>query len=820
MKHNIRNNNMLLTLLLLVAAMVMPVTGKAQVTLTYDKSSGGNPNEEASNLFDGDTSTKWCCKMPFNSVWVEFKANVACRLKSYTITTANDNASNTGRNPKDWKIYGRNDVGGWTELVSVSNDTKLQDENYTSYEYTLSPAIDTQYKYYMWEITANKGDALLQVSEFSITVIQCTETEHEGTLLLKKQRDETCMEVGYTQDFYQCDRCGRCYSDAECTHAIDLASVTIPAKGHTFEGENGNCSVCGFSHMFSHAGTSADPFQISNADDLYCFAAWVNGTYTPAEGETAVTHLDACAVLTNDITVNTGVLNANGTLVSDVRGFREWTPIGRADFSYNGIFNGQGHTISGLYCNNSRRIYVGFFGYTGRYSKISNVGIVDSYFCGLNYVGGVCGHHSYGEISNCYSAGAVSATSNFVGGVCGTNSSGSTISNCYFDSEKYTGKAIGLNYGTATKTEGKTTAQFASGEVCYLLNGSKSDGTQAWYQNLTPQTGDKYPVLTNSGSNTVYDAPLLCGGINNVGNTYANTETVSVEHVLGEEVSFNSEKAIYQKTCQRTGCGTAFYFADSKGLYAAEEEEGAFTTDTYVLQDATEYVNQAVCTATEFTYTRSFPGTNWAAWYVPFELTLTEEICSKYKFSRISNVHQYDTNNGGNADKTVVESFNQKPGVTLKANYPYLVKPLTEADQDMTLTLTDVVAALSEENSIDCQSVDYKYTFTGTYSGMGDGGTEESSPYALFSDGQWWHFQSLSPMRHYLTISSLTPSYLAAPAMIVLQVTGEESATGIVNLYDDNRKKTETYDLSGRCLPDNSRQRGLIIQDGKVVLKK
>lgn len=116
--------------------------------------------------------------------------------------------------------------------------------------------------------------------------------------------------------------------------------------------------------------------------------------------------------------------------------------------------------------------------------------------------------------------------------------------------------------------------------------------------------------------------------------------------------------------------------------------------------------------------------------------------------------------------------------------------------------------------------MDYKYTFTGTYSGMGDSGLADDSPYALFGDGQWWHFHSLSPMRHYLTISSLTPSYLAAPAMIVLQVTGEESATGIVNLYDDNRKKTETYDLSGRRLPDNSLQRGLIIQNGKVVLRK
>ena len=103
MKHNIRNNNMLLTLLLLVAAMVMPVTGNAQVTLTYDISSGDYYNEKASNLFDGDTSTKWCCKAPsfWSSVWVTFKANVACRLKGYTITTANDIAFDRGGNPND-----------------------------------------------------------------------------------------------------------------------------------------------------------------------------------------------------------------------------------------------------------------------------------------------------------------------------------------------------------------------------------------------------------------------------------------------------------------------------------------------------------------------------------------------------------------------------------------------------------------------------------------------------------------------------------------------------------------------------------------------
>ena len=846
MKHNIRNNNMLLTLLLLVAAMVMPVTGKAQVTLTYDRSSGGNPNETACNLFDGDTSTKWCCKAPsyYSSVWVMFKANVACRLKGYTITTANDNASNHGRNPKDWKISGSNDGVNWTELVSVSNDSKLQDENCTSYEYTLATAITTQYKYYKWEITDNQGADIFQVSEFSITVVQCTETEHEGTLLLKKERAATCMEVGYTQDFYQCDRCGRCYKDAEGTHAIDLASVIIPAKGHQFDGENGDCSVCGFSHMFSHAGTSADPFQISNTADLYCFAAWVNGTYTPAKGETAVTHLDACAVLTNDITVNTGVLNANGTLVSDGNGFREWTPIGRGDFSYNGIFNGQGHTISGLYFNNSRRNYVGFFGYTGRYSKISNVGIVDSYFCGFNYVGGVCGrsdygnisncyhtgavsgitsvggvcgHHSYGKLSNCYSAGAVSGTA-YVGGVCGSNSSG-IILNCYFDSEKCDKKAVAYNNsGTVTNTEGKITAQFASGEVCYLLNEGKTDGTQAWYQNLTPQTGDKHPVLTNSGNNTVYDAPLLCGGINNVGNTYANTETVSVEHDLTGEPSFNEEKSIYQKICQREGCGATCYFADTKGLYAAKEEAGAFTANTYVLQDATTYDNRAVFTVNDFTYARTFEDTGWTTWYVPFDLVLTEELCNTYSFSRINNVHRYDDNDDGTPDRTEVEAFNQLAGVTLKANYPYLVKAKTDGNLHMALLLNSVTPAKAEDNGCFCQSVDYKYSFTGTYSGLSEVGTGSEDPYSLQSNGEWTHQSEISPMRHYLTVTSRNAAPLSSLARISLVVIGDETLTGTVIPYSQEKRQTETYDLSGRLTHSNPR--GIVIRNGKKIIQK
>lgn len=158
----------LAAMLLLVAAMVIPARGNA-VTLTYlEGSNGVNNNENADKLFDGDTKTKWCCKVE-PSAYVVFRASEPCKLNGYTITTANDNAEYTKRNPKDWKIYGSHDQKTWTELVSVSNDTKLQAVNYTAYEYTLNPGIATPYIYYKWEITADHGDEHFQVSEFSIS---------------------------------------------------------------------------------------------------------------------------------------------------------------------------------------------------------------------------------------------------------------------------------------------------------------------------------------------------------------------------------------------------------------------------------------------------------------------------------------------------------------------------------------------------------------------------------------------------------------------------------------------------------------------------
>lgn len=88
----------------------------------------------------------------------------------------------------------------------------------------------------------------------------------------------------------------------------------------------------------------------------------------------------ANAILTANIIVNTGVLDAiNKGKVSE-SDFIEWTPVGTSRDAYAGTFNGKGHTISGLYFKNINQSYVGLFGYIGANGKISNVGVLDSYF--------------------------------------------------------------------------------------------------------------------------------------------------------------------------------------------------------------------------------------------------------------------------------------------------------------------------------------------------------------------------------------------------------------------------------------------------------
>ena len=218
-------------------------------------------------------------------------------------------------------------------------------------------------------------------------------------------------------------------------------------------------------------GTVDEPYQISNRAELYWFAGLVNGTLPDGGKE----NLSANAILTANIIVNTGVLDENKNLVSK-SDLTEWEPIGARWSSYTGTFDGQGYTISGLYFNNPHSSYVGLFGCIGANGKISNVGVLDSYFQFSGLGGGVCGVN-YGTVRDCKNTGSVRGFAT-IGGVCGLNEKGGIIENSFNegtvsvsgtgDNVQNVGGVSGNNNGTIKScyNTASVSGQVSVGGVC------------------------------------------------------------------------------------------------------------------------------------------------------------------------------------------------------------------------------------------------------------------------------------------------------------------------------------------------------------------
>ena len=378
---------------------------------------------------------------------------------------------------------------------------------------------------------------------------------------------------------------------------------------------------------------------------------------------------------------------------------------------------------------------------------------------------------------------------------------------------------------TSSAFVGFSTQLVAGGEATYLMN-NETTASPVWTQDLS-QTNSQPELNGDAALYTVYKMGYAHGSI-----LLSFSNNQDKENTLHAEADNNGshDKAVGYVSDGYQSC-THSAICRECGHIVVESEDCSRVNDIctkcnygdlFELADGEAYTLANGAEVGELNYARNFGGTNWTTWYVPFELTLTPELCKKYAFSRINNVHQYDDDNDGVADRTIVESFNQAEGVTLKANYPYLVRALTDADKEMTINLTEVALAKAESKHIDCMSVDNTYTFTGIYNGMGDGGNTPNSPLSLFDNSvgnKWLNFHSLPAQRHHLVITPRDGSaQTVAPARIMLQVIGDETATGIVNIYSYDKRSSETYDLSGRRVSSN--QRGLLIKNGKKVFVK
>lgn len=254
----------------------------------------------------------------------------------------------------------------------------------------------------------------------------------------------------------------------------------------------------------NYADTSQ--YEITNYHELLGLAKLVN------EKNETIT-----ASLMNDIVFNENLLDASGNV--QVANPIKWTPSGTEKYYFNGIFNGNGHTISGLYVDSGD--YAGLFGKAQGAPTIKGVGVVDSYFKGAKYVGGIAGAYidvngiEFDCMAGCFTynvklEGTESTTKigQFIGDISGKGNAKLNSNYCLAEKEE---PLPGINCSTMTAED------FESGKVAYLMNKYFTDkgNGDVWGQVVANNENvpvdlfpTAYKIIGNGGSNEV----INCAG--------------------------------------------------------------------------------------------------------------------------------------------------------------------------------------------------------------------------------------------------------------------------------------------------------------------
>ncbi len=230
---------------------------------------------------------------------------------------------------------------------------------------------------------------------------------------------------------------------------------------------------------------------------------------------------------------DSNLLNSNITLTNDINlsepaeGGSNWTPIGTEDFPYNGTFNGNDKTISGLHIDNPTGAYSGLIGSLGEKGKVKDLELYGLSVTGNKFVGGIAGNNG-GIIENCtiksgngmnVTVGTVDSETGAVGAVVGRNSN--QVSGC---------KVIAQEGTITIEKEGTVNNGYVGGIVGYLKG----------------IVTDCHVMASESGSITVIST-VYAGGIAGTlqegeisGCTVKNISTISIKgEYCGGIVGYN-----------------------------------------------------------------------------------------------------------------------------------------------------------------------------------------------------------------------------------------------------------------------------------------
>ena len=209
-------------------------------------------------------------------------------------------------------------------------------------------------------------------------------------------------------------------------------------------GHDANVLYFGEADTIETSPISGTTFYVSDINGLLKLSALVGKVNTKTEDGSnygskygynnsagpAITFKDATIQMLNSIDCGN---------TSDFTNAKTFIPIGNATNSFQGTFDGNNNTITGLYIKQTTD-YAGLFGYVSNAEDVSNAEIKNLKMqnckvVGASYVGNFVGYANNSSISNCSADCSAEDTgvsgSSDVGGIVGSVGGAPTITNCY-----------------------------------------------------------------------------------------------------------------------------------------------------------------------------------------------------------------------------------------------------------------------------------------------------------------------------------------------------------------------------------------------------
>ena len=433
--------------------------------------------------------------------------------------------------------------------------------------------------------------------------------------------------------------------------------------------------------------------------------------------------------------------------------------------------------------------------------------------CNINNVLGIGNITANHANCNGLLAGVIWDSSSTASGILAYNSSAKMT----IDGTELTGDAVvAIGSGSLTYLDGKNEAdvvkaftpeQLKSGEVAYLLNGSKSEGKLAWYQQLG---SDAYPVLKAAEGNTVYN-----GSFRYCDNTTCSYSNSTSEDVLVHQMSatltspeHDADEHIYHMGCRNEGCTLHKYVADKAGnIEVTKEANNKFVaTEDLTLVDGEDFKDYEAFTSKTISYSRNIPeGAAWGTLCLPF--AIDQSKVTECKFYSLTGI---------DADKECITLESYEEGI-IPAGTPVLFK-MKEGKTSLSLSASnaEIITAPKAGTASDVNLVG-SFTKIGGKDNQGLAKTD----YIIGKDKFWLVSElkdgkgvGIKPMRAYIH-----PTNVSQARATMLSIGKGDGTTAIDNLNAiSNDANAEYYDANGRRT--NGLQKGLnIVKRGSKTYK-